>query len=1779
MILLERVTRGGCFVGVDDRAFHLHIVTRGVDLPEGLDERTRLILRGLLARDPLIRWSSREVSAWLRGETPEAPAESSQATVSGPTLPLAGRAYCDPAAFALAAASAASWDEARDLTLRGAVATWLSERAANPMAVAEVRRLCAESNLSDDHRHAVAMMALNPALPLAIRGEIVTPAWLLSNVDAAHEILECATPHLERLGRESWLTRLRARATSVREKAKLLAIDLDESQARVTALASSRANLEAEREAMRRVFPDTDHPGLASLMAKTRPSEEDLVLLISASSSQLTPLQTLVDLTHATASSVGVSVDRDILSRQLVEPRRDLFAALDARIAGLARCGIEAVDGWADAFRVERRTSLPKAATILAVPAERWKEPPRAAYVADLIQILERRISATVARGPLARFAIGKTTPRLDLDELGSGLRSAESVLGHILSRVAVPLDLDPSAWLGEPTRNARLRRLVSHADTFRRDTGIDGRYVAYPFLVHAPTNSSPRVMPVLLWPVSIQTDGIALTGASIMFDPDREDVRLNPALEGVLGPDAFSRYAKARDEVLSRSSLSPGDVMDVFGTLAEVRGRQLQPVPERDAAVGSGRSRLFPAAALFNAEFVGQNIAEDLRNLRRIPPTGTALEAALRVGDAATSAGPVGPVAEIDRFSTAAGDPSQDEAVLRSRVGPGLVVEGPPGTGKSQTIVNVITDAIGRGESVLIVCQKQAALTVVQKRLASEGLGERLFNLVDGVREREVVVRALRDQIDDKARLNRVSSIKRARQEKAGAIQKLEADLDVIHAALHLRPEGGDSYRDVLGELIAVEAEGQTPNVPRLRRVLAKAGRQEIARLEESCAPLAPEWLDSEFETTPLSALKRFPYDEATAEDLVGALAKFVEHETARSKLPASAFEIDDPPTYERWVAEAAATLLGMDDDERGWLAATFDLFASGAGSALLGELRDCLFAIEGRSDAGIDDAVCAGLTNLPDAILRERREDAMIATAPTSGLAKLSPARFLRRRLVARNLKELGLPQGGTAMEALRHALENETALRSLRPRFAKIEAELGLPAESNTRSLAALRSAAEATLAAFVSAHEAAKLVLACPAQGPAKTMVEKATRQALEELLCDIGKATERCLAARASRASLEVLSDWTEEEWRQRCERRIASGQATSDITSPVIADLPKLAAFQRFRSRAQSLDKLALEVFAALRGEQERLQGYPRGELADVVRRVIRREWLKRLKGAAEERYPDLLLDRDEVARRISKLAQLDKEMRDLNRQLLAADAPHSGTVAQWESVTRLRGPRAKRLREVFDEGRPLGLLRLRPVWLMSPDVASRILPLTAGLFDLAIFDEASQMPVEYAVPVLFRARRVLVAGDEKQMPPTSFFGGRLDVDEEEDEELGDSATEAERDAAEERWNRRDIQSCPDLLQLGRGVLPVVTLQIHYRSRFRELIAFSNAAFYKSALSVPARHPRNEVLRRRPIEVIRADGLYENQSNEAEALRVVEELEALWSGPMEHRPSVGVVTFNRKQADLVEDKLAKHAIENPSFNAALQQERGRRQDGEDMGFFVKNVENVQGDERDWIIFSTTFGFDRRGSFKRLFGVLGQVGGERRLNVAVTRAREKVVLITSMPTARVSDWLGSSRPPETPRDHLQAYLDYAARISSGELDLADGLCTRLGAGQPTRRVAEGEGLDGFERSVAAFVESLGHHPIAAPSSSDAFGLDFAIVDPATGLFGLGIECDAPRHPLLARARGREIWRREVFARAVSNVHRVSSRQWYENGDEERRRLAGAIEIAIGKRDAA
>ena len=1792
MIILEQATAGQCFEGTNDQAFRLHVVTRGVDIPPSIQPRIRLLLRGLLARDPHVRWSSKDVRLWLRDEYVPAPDSDRPAfgPGNGTAIFLGGRDYERADLFALAAAEPGNWDEAQQMILNGRVGTWLSEAQIEGKIQARFRRAVSNEGIASDFRQSLALMAMNPDLPMTIRGEIVSPGWLLAHPDEGYSIVTGEVGRqLESFEKAAWIVGLASRAEAVRDRAKMLEIELDESRVRVALLSTSRPNLDAEREALRNVYPDTDHAGLASILERPRLSDEELIILVSASTQQYVSLEALVKSAAELATRISVPFDPEAARAMFVRPRRELFSMIDERTANFARCGIDAIDEWVDMFRVERRMSLARTAILLSIPAAKWQEPPKQQYVANLLTHFEKRVTGTVSRGPLARFGIGKTTPRLDLVEMGTALRPAESILNHLIGRTDAPVQLDPLAYAGDDNRESRLRRLVSHAQTFRRDTGFDGRTLGFPFLVIREARSAtsepearPRVAPVLLWPVVLEFP-VGSPAATIAFDKEREEVRLNPALETMLPPNDLLRWKAARDELLSRGVIKYSDVIDVFGSLAEPRSRTLGKLIPRDTKVPIGTFQLLPAAALFNAEFAGQAIAEDLRQMVRMPPAGTGLEATLRISNGPAAAPDTVGGSEIDRFLVAPADPSQEAAVVMSRSAPGLLVEGPPGTGKSQSIVNVITDAIGRHETVLVICQKQAALKVVQKRLDAEGLGDRLFLVVDINKDREIIIRSIKDQREKirSAPEGRLSALLRQREEKIARIERLEGEIDSAHGALYRKDDAcGLSYREVLSQLIGIEAEGSWVAAAPLRALLAQLTPSEVSVLEETCGPLAGLWLESEFEGSPLTVLKRFAVDPSVLQSFTGHLDAFEAAERQREAVIAATEtspEVDDVHPHQSWLDRAGRALEEMPDGLRAYFRAWFSLFEpsveGSVGDAIIEDVQELGERLQSVSAQATDDPLVPLLLPIPDDRLAGLLDDARKTTNPPSFFSFLDVGRHARIGRLKSFLKKSGQPSDAAGRSRLHAALDLETALRPLRADLNLACNALRVPEleGATLKRISDYQGAFNATLKAVRPLAEA---VYASPWRQEAVVAAASEKDDAFLLLRRRMEGALQRAGARRTSKGALAGLEAWFEDHWLGEATNAIDTGQSTQSLVEPIRGAIPHISSYQRFRLRASALPSNALQAFSLLREWQDQLEDVERSEIDGLVRRTIKREALLAWKGRLESTTPELLFEPDELRQKVVSLSSLDNEVLALNRQILRNDVDEGnvGSLALWEDLTRLRGPRARRLREIMDEGRDLGLMRMRPIWLMSPDVASRVLPLKAGLFDVVIYDEASQMPVEFAVPTLFRAKRILIAGDEKQMPPTSFFSARMEDEEDEgsDDAFDDAITEVERIAQEETWNRREVKDCPDLLQLGRGVLPTTTLQIHYRSKYRELIDYSNRAFYRGELSIPASHPADEIRRARPIEVVRADGIYDAQTNQIEADRVVEVVAEFWKEVSP--PSLGVVTFNRKQADLVEEAFERRAAADPVFLKAYRRERDRTQNGEDMGFFVKNVENVQGDERDVIVFSTTFGRDKNGAFRRVFGVLGQAGGERRLNVAVTRAREKVVLVTSMPINDISDWLTTGQASK-PRDYIQAYIDYAERLSAGDLESAKASASRLGMRASSQLETSFESSEeGFIASVRTYLAELGYE--ASPSSSgDAFHLDFAIKDPGTGLFGIGIDCDAPRHRLLAKARAREIWRPSILQRQIPVVHRVTSQAWYHQPSEEKARLRGAIERAL------
>ncbi len=327
-------------------------------------------------------------------------------------------------------------------------------------------------------------------------------------------------------------------------------------------------------------------------------------------------------------------------------------------------------------------------------------------------------------------------------------------------------------------------------------------------------------------------------------------------------------------------------------------------------------------------------------------------------------------------------------------------------------------------------------------------------------------------------------------------------------------------------------------------------------------------------------------------------------------------------------------------------------------------------------------------------------------------------------------------------------------------------------------------------------------------------------------------------------------------------------------------------------------------------------------------------------------------------------------------------------------------------------LRQLFEQYGTDGLFEIYPCIMCSPQTASELFELKQ-IFDTVIFDEASQIRLEQAIPSILRSNQIIVAGDEKQLPPTSFFSSHSDEEE-------------EYNYSDEEQRLLEDES---LLIRAKTIFESKRLSYHYRSQWSELIEFSNSAFYNKNLIVV----QPPLIPQKPIEYVKVSGIWYNQQNKKEAQAIISILQKEFA--KKTNLTYGIITFNQKQRDLIEEMLLDELKKDTVFAKQLEEQMHKVIDSEFVGLFVKNIENVQGDERDVILFSTGYGFDSNRVFRYNFGPLNGLYGPNRLNVAISRAKQKIFVCASIQPSDFQ-YKGSMEGPKL----LQQYLAYAHAIS-------------------------------------------------------------------------------------------------------------------------------------------
>ena len=585
-------------------------------------------------------------------------------------------------------------------------------------------------------------------------------------------------------------------------------------------------------------------------------------------------------------------------------------------------------------------------------------------------------------------------------------------------------------------------------------------------------------------------------------------------------------------------------------------------------------------------------------------------------------------------------------------------------------------------------------------------------------------------------------------------------------------------------------------------------------------------------------------------------------------------------------------------------------------------------------------------------------------------------------------------------------------------------------------------------------------------------------------------------------------------------------------QDVADLLHNLVGTLSVAANLPRIRELEAAFEKRGVERVTRRVGEE-----IP----PELAAAAIEHAWLNKVLEDLDIQDNALrTFDAARHSRQRHEFAEMDREhlsQTPLRVKRLVAESIVETMERHPQERDLVRREAAKRrrhlsVRQLFAQA-PHMLSALRPCWTMSPILVAEMVPHDRELFDVVIFDEASQIPPAEAIGCLARSSQIVVAGDSRQLPPTSFFGRTADGDDENQEE--DLAL------------TRDIES---LLDVTDALLRDQMLQWHYRSRDDRLIAFSNHRIYGGVLTAfpgaivdsPIEH---ELIAFRPIT-----GVKGTRSNPDEVERVVDlVLDHARNRPKE---TLGVIAFGQHHASNIENILHQRLgeLNDTSLDQFFSETNEER-------FFVKNIERVQGDERDAIILTLGYHKDADGNLPLRFGPLNQEGGERRLNVAVSRARSRLKLVSSFSHHDIAPGRTDAKGVEL----LRQYLEFAA---SGGEDL----------GAETSAVP----LNPFELSVKEGLERRGI-PVAAQYGVSGYRIDFACAHPDEhGRMVLAVEADGASYHSSATARDRDRLRQQVLEDKGWRFHRIWSTEWFRNRESELDKVEqawrGAVEATAG-----
>jgi hypothetical protein len=1345
----------------------------------------------------------------------------------------------------------------------------------------------------------------------------------------------------------------------------------------------------------------------------------------------------------------------------------------------------------------------------------------------------------------------------------------------------------------------AKLRNLSDDAKTYEQDTGVHALNLGYPILSVPPGvgGGTRRILaPVAFIPVSLTVKAGGRPGIELACRGEGEDrVKPNPALmawleretgealpDDLFGDEEGAEPWKEIDQLVAAVTRML-DLPELHRPeLADPGAVRLRATPRAEAL--ASEIELLESAVLGLFPTSNQGLLRDTREMMKqetlAGPVASFVEAGvsltenarpIEVPDADQDT-PMGggaaddpPAEPTQRRFVARADPCQGRAVMLARTSTGLVLHGPPGTGKSQTITNIIGDHLARGQRVLFVCDKRTALDVVAHRLAALGLDGLCAVVHDAQRDQRNLYMGIRAQLE---RLPDLKTHPRAE----GRVEKIDEELRQIHeqltglhTALMGEPEGaphGLSFHEMMGRWLALSApalpDDSLPGVTLSDLEAQQSAVELVLERAESIRYAQNGWgqcagtnLDAYLARRSDALRQQLAscVDDARAADATrheaipafDAQALLAEQVERRGKITEVLRWLDDHPAD-----DAAVKVAAWDPDEA---ERRRDLLQREA------ELRRGL-------DSPMDDELWLIVRDNPPSHRDIAEQLGTLEQYLQSARAWWGFLAFGPKKQAAKVLRPFGLPRSPEAAERLRGfltTLRNRMSLSVLHHRVT--DAPLDTPVLPD----AVLRETFEQynrLLGARTLAGADASL-----AEPTRKALIDAAARATLVDGL-ERSPARAEALAQHESSMRQIALFD---EEWLKGVRTQTRAGSAVAPLMLKLQEGFDDLESVLRIKDGVASLPEAFRPAVAAL---LEHEVGPAMGRDA-LTRRVLATALAERV--AADPRLSRL--DAEAIEHAFARYGELEEQKRRLvvdliqhrwvsrqKQRLLSGTGTRKNSLgAALQQRLFVRGRRAMRLRQVVKLGRDMGyddgggdpLFDMAPVWLASPETVAQVFP-RKPMFDVVIFDEASQCRLEEALPVLTRARRVVIAGDPKQLPPTRFFEASIAQSDDRPLETEDDLFEAQQSEVE------------DLLA-GALNLDVQEsyLDVHYRSRNADLIEFSNEQFYNDRLQAIPGHPRNRT-RYAPVNLHRvAEPLYEERVNAPEAAEVVRIVDELLRRA--EPPSTGIACFNLAQRDLIAEMLDERALEDSDFARRLATARTREGDDSFEGLFVKNLENVQGDERDHIVISTTYGPNAEGRFYRRFGPLAMPGGGRRLNVLVTRARQEVHLVTSIPPEAYRSY---EAVPEggSPSGAwlLFAYLRYAEAL--GEAYEENHRVLEQAAATPAATLVRPT------RNPSTLAAALGRTLARTRNlasdvfwGNDGFCVDLALHHPARPEdVTVGVLCDFARFDLAPDAVEWDIYRCGILRWQGWSLHRLWSPAYFRDATRQLNQITAAAE---------